>query len=109
MEGARRWARALLRGSVPVGAGLLLWVAVGAGEERRQETLKVQPGPGEREGGFGSPGRGPDPPPLPQALPEVSPELLAQRRRQNELVMAALREAAETDENVARRPVPWRK
>ncbi|NWT49449.1 UQCC3 factor, partial [Rissa tridactyla] len=83
MEAARRWARALLRGAVPVAAGLLLWVAVGAGEERRQQTLK--------------------------ALPEVSPELLAQRRRQNELVMAALREAAETDENVARRPVPWRK
>ncbi|XP_074424117.1 ubiquinol-cytochrome-c reductase complex assembly factor 3 isoform X2 [Larus michahellis] len=83
MEAARHWARALLRGAVPVAAGLLLWVAVGAGEERRQQTLK--------------------------ALPEVSPELLAQRRRQNELVMAALREAAETDENVARRPVPWRK
>ncbi|XP_014818098.1 PREDICTED: ubiquinol-cytochrome-c reductase complex assembly factor 3-like [Calidris pugnax] len=83
MEAARRWARALLRGSVPVGAGLLLWVAVGAGEERRHETLK--------------------------ALPEVSPELLAQRRRHNELVMAALREAAQTDDNVARRPVPWRK
>ncbi|NXN50494.1 UQCC3 factor, partial [Rynchops niger] len=83
MEAVRRWARALLLGAVPVAAGLLLWAAVGAGEERRQQTLK--------------------------ALPEVSPELLAQRRRQNELVMAALREAAETDENVARRPVPWRK
>ncbi|NXJ72942.1 UQCC3 factor, partial [Rostratula benghalensis] len=83
MAAARRWALALLRGSVPVAAGYLLWVAVGAGEERRRETLK--------------------------ALPEVSPELLAQRRRQNELVMAALREAAETDDNVARRPVPWRK
>ncbi|NXV53393.1 UQCC3 factor, partial [Uria aalge] len=83
MEAARRWARALLRGAAPVAAGLLLWVAVGAGEERRQQTLK--------------------------ALPEVNPELLEQRRRQNELVMAALREAAETEENVARRPVPWRK
>ncbi|KAM6288872.1 ubiquinol-cytochrome-c reductase complex assembly factor 3 [Aegotheles albertisi] len=83
MAAARRWALALVRGSVPVALGLLLWVAVAAGEQRRQETLK--------------------------ALPEVSPELLAQRRRQNELVMAALREAAETDENVARRAVPWRK
>lgn len=46
MEAARRWARALLRGAVPVAAGLLLWVAVGAGEERRQQTLKVKPGPG---------------------------------------------------------------
>ncbi|XP_074915608.1 ubiquinol-cytochrome-c reductase complex assembly factor 3 [Buteo buteo] len=79
---ARRWALALARGSVPVGLGLLLWAAVGAGEERRQETLK--------------------------ALPEVQAEL-GTRRRQNELIMAALREAAETDENVARRPVPWRK
>ncbi|NXJ58765.1 UQCC3 factor, partial [Spizaetus tyrannus] len=79
---ARRWAYALARSSVPVGLGLLLWAAVGAGEQRRQETLK--------------------------ALPEVKAELAA-RRRQNELVMAALREAAETDENVARRPVPWRK
>ncbi|XP_072736822.1 ubiquinol-cytochrome-c reductase complex assembly factor 3 [Ciconia boyciana] len=83
MEAVRRWARALARGAVPVGLGLLLWAAVGAGEQRRQETLK--------------------------ALPEVTAELLAQRRRHNELVMAALREAAETDENVARRPVPWRK
>ncbi|KAF1547156.1 Ubiquinol-cytochrome-c reductase complex assembly factor 3, partial [Eudyptes chrysocome] len=83
MEAARRWALALARGSVPVGLGLLLWAAVGAGEQRRRETLK--------------------------ALPEVNAELLAQRRRQNELVMAALREAAETQENVARRPVPWRK
>ncbi|NXY91007.1 UQCC3 factor, partial [Alcedo cyanopectus] len=77
------WARALARGSVPVGLGLLLWAVIGAGEERRQETLK--------------------------ALPEVNPEVLAQRRLHNELIMAALREAAETDENVARRPVPWRK
>lgn len=79
---ARRWAQALARGSVPVGLGLLLWAAVGMGEERRQETLK--------------------------ALPEVQAELVT-RRRHNELIMAALREAAETDENVARRPVPWRK
>ncbi|GAB0202037.1 ubiquinol-cytochrome-c reductase complex assembly factor 3-like [Grus japonensis] len=83
MAAARRWALALARGAVPVALGLLLWAAVGAGEERRQETLK--------------------------ALPEVNPEVLAERRRHNQLIMAALREAAETDENVARRPVPWRK
>lgn len=59
--------------------GLLLWVAVAAGEDRRREALKV------------------------------SPELLQHRRRLTELTLAALREAAETDENVARRPVPWRK
>lgn len=46
MEAVRRWALALARGSVPVGIGLLLWVAVGAGEEQRQETLKVTTGPG---------------------------------------------------------------
>ncbi|NXI39205.1 UQCC3 factor, partial [Galbula dea] len=83
MESARRWALALARGSLPVGVGLLLWFAVGTGEQQRQETLK--------------------------ALPEVTPEYLAQRRKDNELIMAALREAAETDENVARWPVPWRK
>ncbi|NXD89108.1 UQCC3 factor, partial [Halcyon senegalensis] len=81
--GAGPWVRALARGAAPVGLGLLLWAAIGAGEEQRQETLK--------------------------ALPEGNPELLAQRRLHNELIMAALREAAETDENVARRPVPWRK
>ncbi|NXP83512.1 UQCC3 factor, partial [Ramphastos sulfuratus] len=83
MDAARRWARALLWGSLPVAVGLLLWTAVGAGEEQRKKTLKE--------------------------LPEVSAEYLAQRRHHNELIMAALREAAETDENVARRPVPWRK
>ncbi|XP_035170073.1 ubiquinol-cytochrome-c reductase complex assembly factor 3-like [Oxyura jamaicensis] len=83
MEAAGRWARALLWGSLPVALGLLLWGAVAAGEDRRRETLK--------------------------ALPEASPELLQQRRRLTELALAALREAAETDENVARRPVPWRK
>ncbi|XP_069738470.1 ubiquinol-cytochrome-c reductase complex assembly factor 3 [Phaenicophaeus curvirostris] len=80
---ARRWALAVARAAVPVGAGLGLWAAVGAGEPGRQEALK--------------------------ALPEVTSELLAQRRLHNELIVAALREAAETDENVARRPVPWRK
>ncbi|NXW87918.1 UQCC3 factor, partial [Alopecoenas beccarii] len=83
MEAARRWARALALGAVPVAVGVLLWAAMGAGEQQRQEALK--------------------------ALPEVSPEFLDERRRHNRLIMAALREAAETDENVARRPVPWRK
>lgn len=83
MAALRRWALALLRGSVPVAVGLLLWVAVGSGEEKRQELLK--------------------------ALPEANPAVLAERRRNNRLIMEALREAAETDENVAQRPVPWRK
>ncbi|NWQ72574.1 UQCC3 factor, partial [Neopipo cinnamomea] len=80
---AARWALALARGAVPVALGLLLWVAVAGGEHDRLDTLK--------------------------ALPEANADVLAQRRRHNELIMAALREAAETDENVARRPVPWRK
>ncbi|NXO04269.1 UQCC3 factor, partial [Rhinopomastus cyanomelas] len=83
MEAAKRWAWALARGSLPVGVGVLLWYWVAAGEEQRIETLK--------------------------ALPEITPELLAQRKEHNRLVMAALKEAAETDENVARRAVPWRK
>ncbi|XP_050164925.1 ubiquinol-cytochrome-c reductase complex assembly factor 3-like [Myiozetetes cayanensis] len=80
---AARWALALARGAAPVALGLLLWVAVAGGEQDRLETLK--------------------------ALPEANPEVLAQRRRHNELIMAALREAAQTEENVARRPVPWQK
>ncbi|NXY26993.1 UQCC3 factor, partial [Atrichornis clamosus] len=83
MAADARWAVALVRGVVPIALGLLLWVAVADGEQNRLETLKAQP--------------------------EESPAGLAQRRRNNELMIAALREAAETDENVARRPVPWRK
>ncbi|XP_039552589.1 distal membrane-arm assembly complex protein 1 isoform X1 [Passer montanus] len=77
-----RWPLALARGAVPVALGLLLWVAIAGGEQERQQTLKAQPG---------------------------ADATLAQRRRHNELIMAALREAAETDENVAQRAVPWRK
>ncbi|NXF14343.1 UQCC3 factor, partial [Smithornis capensis] len=83
MAAARRWALALARGAVPVALGLLLWVVMAWGEQDRQRILKE--------------------------LPENNPEALARRRRHNELIMAALREAAETDENVARRAVPWRK
>ncbi|XP_041275811.1 ubiquinol-cytochrome-c reductase complex assembly factor 3-like isoform X1 [Onychostruthus taczanowskii] len=78
----RRWPLALARGAVPVALGLLLWVAIAGGEHERQQTLKGQPG---------------------------ADAALAQRRRHNELIMAALREAAETDDNVAHRGVPWRK
>ncbi|NXU18543.1 UQCC3 factor, partial [Pardalotus punctatus] len=78
-----RWPLALVRGAVPVGLGLLLWVAMAGGEEERQKTLKAQPG--------------------------ADAASLAQRRRHNELIMAALREAADTDDNVAQRRVPWRK
>ncbi|NXB06846.1 UQCC3 factor, partial [Cnemophilus loriae] len=79
----RRWPLALVRGAVPVALGLLFWVAMAGGEQERQQTLMAQPG--------------------------ADAATLAQRRRHNEVIMAALREAAETDENVAQRQVPWRK
>ncbi|KAM7028193.1 ubiquinol-cytochrome-c reductase complex assembly factor 3 [Acridotheres tristis] len=79
----RRWPAALFRGAVPVALGLLLWVAIAGGEQERLQTLKAQPG--------------------------GDPASLAQRRRHNELIMMALREAAQTEDNVAQRQVPWRK
>ncbi|XP_037982546.1 ubiquinol-cytochrome-c reductase complex assembly factor 3-like [Motacilla alba alba] len=79
----RRWPLALARGAVPVALGLLLWVAIAGGEQERQHSLKGKPG--------------------------ADTANLAQRRRHNELIMTALREAAQTDENVAYRGVPWRK
>lgn len=47
--------------------------------------------------------------PVPQGQPGADAATLAQRRRHNEMIMAALREAAETDDNVAHRAAPWRK
>ncbi|NWY69017.1 UQCC3 factor, partial [Erithacus rubecula] len=78
-----RWPLALFRGSLPVALGLMLYVAIAGGEQERQQTLRAQP--------------------------EGNPAALAERRRHNELIMLALREAAQTDDNVAQRPVPWRK
>ncbi|NXQ54125.1 UQCC3 factor, partial [Anthoscopus minutus] len=79
----RRWPLALFRGAAPVALGLLLWVAMAGGEQERQQMLKAQPG--------------------------ADAASLAQRRRHNELIMGALREAAQTDDNVAQRQAPWRK
>ncbi|KAM4880094.1 uncharacterized protein FYW23_014426 [Sylvia borin] len=70
---------ALFRGAVPVALGLLLWVAIAGGEQERQQTLKGHRGD------------------------------LTYQRRHNEQLMTALREAAETEDNVAQRQVPWRK
>ncbi|NWW81928.1 UQCC3 factor, partial [Climacteris rufus] len=83
MAGDRRLPLALFRGALPIALGLMLWVAVAGGEGDRLQTLKAQP--------------------------EGSPASLAQRRRHNELIMEALREASETDDNVAQRHVPWQK
>lgn len=44
--------------------------------------------------------------PVQQGTPEPD---LSERRRHNERIMAALREAAETEDNVVQRRVPWRK
>ncbi|NXM88756.1 UQCC3 factor, partial [Oenanthe oenanthe] len=78
-----RWPLALFRGALPIALGVMLYVAIAGGEQERQQTLKAQP--------------------------EGSAAILAERRRHNELIMMALREAAQTDENVAQRQVPWRK
>ncbi|NXQ38269.1 UQCC3 factor, partial [Catharus fuscescens] len=78
-----RWPLALFRGAAPIALGLMLWVAIAGGEQERHQTLKAQP--------------------------EGNAAILADRRRHNELVMMALREAAQTDDNVSQRQVPWRK
>lgn len=83
MAALRRWLKALSLGSLPVALGAILWAAVASGEERRREEIR--------------------------ALPELTPEVLAERRRHNALLFQALQEAAATEDNVARRPVPWRK
>ncbi|XP_077645723.1 uncharacterized protein LOC144247907 isoform X2 [Lonchura striata] len=44
-----------------------------------------------------------------KAPPAGDAATLAQRRRHNELIAAALREAAQTDDNVAHRAAPCRK
>lgn len=44
-----------------------------------------------------------------QNLPESSPSMMEERRKQNALVMQALKEAAETNENLARGSWPSRK
>ncbi|NXC92225.1 UQCC3 factor, partial [Cercotrichas coryphoeus] len=78
-----RWPLALFRGSLPIALGLMLYVAIAGGEQERQQTLKGQP--------------------------EGNAAILADRRRHNEMIMMALREAAQTEDNVAQRQVPWRK
>ncbi|XP_072514473.1 ubiquinol-cytochrome-c reductase complex assembly factor 3 [Salminus brasiliensis] len=58
-----------------VASGLGLWKAVAPGEERKREILKN--------------------------LPESSPERMEESRRRNALIMQVLKEAAESDHNVA--------
>ncbi|XP_063002074.1 ubiquinol-cytochrome-c reductase complex assembly factor 3-like [Elgaria multicarinata webbii] len=40
---------------------------------------------------------------------ESNPRLWTERQKQNTQIMAILKEAAETNENVASKPWPWRK
>ncbi|XP_048368616.1 ubiquinol-cytochrome-c reductase complex assembly factor 3 [Sphaerodactylus townsendi] len=46
---------------------------------------------------------------LAKELPRSSPQQRAERKHLNEQVMEILKEAAETNENVARRTWPWKK
>lgn len=64
------------------GVGVVLWVLVAPSEERKQELRKN--------------------------FPEANPKKMAEIRERNILVMQAIKEAAETNENVARR-TPWSK
>ncbi|XP_076021255.1 ubiquinol-cytochrome-c reductase complex assembly factor 3 [Genypterus blacodes] len=59
-----------------VALGYGLWAAIAPGEERQKEMLKD--------------------------LPEANPLRMAETRKRNALVMQVLKEAAETNDNVAR-------
>ncbi|XP_074493612.1 ubiquinol-cytochrome-c reductase complex assembly factor 3 [Sebastes fasciatus] len=60
-----------------MGLGYGMWSMISPGEERRKELLKN--------------------------LPESNPMRMEETRKRNALVMEALKEAAETNDNVARR------
>ncbi|XP_034547881.1 ubiquinol-cytochrome-c reductase complex assembly factor 3 [Notolabrus celidotus] len=59
-----------------VGLGYGMWAMINPGEDRRRELVKN--------------------------LPESNPMRMEETRKRNALVMQALKEAAETDENIAR-------
>ncbi|XP_074526856.1 ubiquinol-cytochrome-c reductase complex assembly factor 3 [Halichoeres trimaculatus] len=59
-----------------LGLGYGMWSMIAPGEERRRELIKN--------------------------LPEANPLRMEETRKRNALVMQALKEAAETDENIAR-------
>ncbi|XP_078522890.1 ubiquinol-cytochrome-c reductase complex assembly factor 3 [Lissotriton helveticus] len=68
--------------SACTGVGVVLWVVVAPSEERKQVLIKN--------------------------FPEANPKQMSEIRERNILVMQAIKEAAETNENVARRS-PWSK
>ncbi|XP_019957913.1 ubiquinol-cytochrome-c reductase complex assembly factor 3 [Paralichthys olivaceus] len=66
-----------------VGIGFVMWSVIAPGEDRRKELLKN--------------------------LPESNPVRMEETRRRNALVMQALKEAAETNDNIAREmPGTWK-
>ncbi|KAG6938027.1 ubiquinol-cytochrome c reductase complex assembly factor 3 [Chelydra serpentina] len=84
MEFLRRLVLGGLMVAGTTGLGVVAWALATPREQRRREIAKE--------------------------LQETNPLHWAERRHQNELVMAAIKEAAETNENVARRPSPtWSK
>ncbi|KAF7238513.1 Ubiquinol-cytochrome-c reductase complex assembly factor 3 [Varanus komodoensis] len=66
-----------------IGLGVALWAAAAPDEARLKEMTKN--------------------------YPEANVQVYEERQQQNALVMEILKEAAETDENVASRKWPWRK
>ncbi|XP_042296486.1 distal membrane-arm assembly complex protein 1 isoform X1 [Sceloporus undulatus] len=83
MGAAQRAVRGLVAVLGCTGLGVLLWAAVAPDEERRKEMAKEHP--------------------------KSSPEQRTERQQQNAIVMAAIKQAAETNENVARKEWPWSK
>ncbi|XP_061462625.1 ubiquinol-cytochrome-c reductase complex assembly factor 3-like [Rhineura floridana] len=65
------------------GVGVALWTLVAPDEAHRKEMAKE--------------------------YPESNPLLRAERQQQNVMIMEILKEAAETNQNVASKPWPWRK
>uniref|UniRef100_A0A3B3QNB3 Ubiquinol-cytochrome-c reductase complex assembly factor 3 n=1 Tax=Paramormyrops kingsleyae TaxID=1676925 RepID=A0A3B3QNB3_9TELE len=72
-----------------IGVGGALWFMMLPGEDRRREMMKVSIRRRFRS--------------CPQNLPEASPIRMEETRQRNTLLLQAIKEAAETNENVARR------
>ncbi|XP_077180729.1 ubiquinol-cytochrome-c reductase complex assembly factor 3 [Paroedura picta] len=66
-----------------MGLGIGLWAAITPNEEQLKKMAKE--------------------------LPSSNPRVQAQMRERNIAVLAMIKEAAETNENVAQRPWPWKK
>ncbi|XP_053133682.1 ubiquinol-cytochrome-c reductase complex assembly factor 3 [Hemicordylus capensis] len=83
MGSVPRLAKAVVGVGACVGLGGALWMAVAPSEERRKQMLKD--------------------------LPESNPVVYNERQRQNALIWETIKEAAKTQENVARREWPRQK